>query len=77
MELESGSIFIGEWNMNDMRHGKGKQFWTDGSVYEGYWKDDQANGHGRLIHADGDYYEGHWTNDQANGKGKYVHSDGS
>ena len=57
-ELDSGSIYTGEWNENDMRHGKGIQYWKDGSMYEGYWKDDQAFGKGRLIHADGDVYEG-------------------
>jgi hypothetical protein len=41
-----------------MRHGAGKQYWTDGSFYEGYWKNNMANGKGRLIHADGDVYEG-------------------
>ena len=47
------------------RHGKGKQTWKDGSVYEGWWVYDKANGQGRLIHADGDYYIGHWNNDKA------------
>ena len=63
MELDSGSIYVGEWNDDDMRHGRGKQYWTDGSIYEGYWKNDKANGMGRLIHADGDIYEGSWEND--------------
>ena len=62
---------------NAVRHGKGKQIWPDGSIYEGYWRDDQVEGYGRLIHADGDYYEGEWLNDKAHGKGKYIHLDGS
>jgi hypothetical protein len=28
----------------------------DGSIYEGYWKENKAHGYGRLIHADGDVY---------------------
>jgi hypothetical protein len=40
MELDSGSIYDGEWNSTDMRHGRGKQYWTDGSIYEGYWFED-------------------------------------
>jgi hypothetical protein len=43
-----------------MRHGKGKQLWKDGSVYEGYWKNNMAHGKGRLIHSDADVYEGEW-----------------
>ena len=39
-----------------MRWGRGKQYWPDGSIYEGYWSNHTANGKGRLIHADGDAY---------------------
>jgi hypothetical protein len=53
-----------------MRHGQGKQIWSDGSVYEGYWKYGMANGKGRLIHADGDVFEGDWLDDRAHGEGK-------
>lgn len=50
-----------------MRDGEGIQTWADGSLYEGYWKNDKANGRGRLIHADGDVYEGEWKDDKAHG----------
>ena len=46
-----------------MREGKGRQIWPDGSMYEGWWRDNKANGKGRLIHADGDVYEGEWLDD--------------
>jgi len=46
---------MGQWQ-EGLRHGKGKQYWNDGSFYEGYWKNNMANGKGRLIHADGDVY---------------------
>lgn len=36
--------------------------WKDGSIYEGYWKENMAYGYGRLIHSDGDVYEGEWVN---------------
>ena len=45
------------------------QQWKDGSLYEGYWKNNLAYGYGRLIHADGDVYIGEWLNDRASGKG--------
>jgi hypothetical protein len=41
-----------------IREGKGKQIFKDGSIYEGWFKQDKAEGRGRLIHADGDIYEG-------------------
>lgn len=43
-----------------MRHGRGRQIWKDGSIYEGFWKNDTAWGDGRLIHANGDVYFGEW-----------------
>ena len=62
--MENGAKYEGEWrvigNGEDVREGRGKQVWADGSLYEGYWKNDKANGHGRLIHADGDVYQGEW-----------------
>ena len=48
-----------------LRHGTGKQVWKDGSIYEGYWKDNMANGFGRLLHSDGDVYIGEWVKDKA------------
>lgn len=58
VELESHAIYEGYWNTEQQRHGEGVQMWSDGSKYEGYWREDKANGLGRLIHADGDVYEG-------------------
>lgn len=86
MELEAREIHLlpdnaqyeGEWNKaTGERQGKGYQVWSDGSIYEGYWKEDKANGKGRLIHADGDIYDGHWKDDKAHGFGSYTHTDGA
>ena len=46
-----------------MKHGKGKQIWKDGTIYEGFWYEDKANFYGRMIHPDGDIYEGQWKDD--------------
>jgi hypothetical protein len=62
---------------SDVREGKGKQIWPDGSMYEGWLRDNKANGIGRLIHADGDVYNGYWYNDKAHGTGVYCHLDGA
>lgn len=75
--IENGSIYTGDWNSSNEKHGKGSQVWKDGSLYEGFWLNGKANGRGRLIHSNGDVYEGEWSNDKAEGKGIYIHSDGA
>lgn len=75
--MENQAVYIGEWNKDNLRHGRGSQNWNDGSLYEGYWENDKASGKGRLIHANGDVYEGEWKNDRANGIGIYIHNDGA
>lgn len=91
VQTEGGGVYRGEWyfifikiefnviyqRVGNKRHGRGVQVWPDGSIYEGYWRNNQANILGRLIHADGDIYEGEWVNDKANGYGTYIHMDGT
>lgn len=76
--LENGAKYQGEWiKGTEVRQGKGIQIWSDGSKYEGWWKNNKANGKGRLIHADGDVFEGQWKDDKAHGFGVYSHLDGA
>lgn len=77
-ELEIQAKYEGEWiTGKDIRQGKGKLIWSDGSMYEGWWMNNMTNGRGRLIHADGDVYDGQWLNDKQHGYGQYFHVDGS
>ena len=78
IELENGARYQGEWiEGTNIRQGYGIQIWSDGSKYEGWWRDNKANGRGRLIHADGDVFEGEWKDDKAHGYGVYSHLDGA
>ncbi len=78
VEYENKAIYYGEWSKNNnRRYGRGIQIWSDGSKYEGYWKDDKANVRGKLVHSDGDVYEGEWLDDKAHGFGVYTHIDGA
>jgi hypothetical protein len=52
-----------------IKEGRGIEIWPDGSIYEGWWKDDKPNGKGREIKANGDIYDGNWKDDKAHGFG--------
>ena len=43
---------------NYVRQGFGECYYTDGSIYKGYWKNDQRNGQGSITYFDGNKYEG-------------------
>jgi len=76
--LTNNSHYVGEWQEGtDIREGRGMNVWSDGSIYEGYWRDNKATYFGRLIHKDGDVYQGEWLDDKAHGFGYYMHIDGS
>ncbi|KNC48087.1 CMRP Flagellar component [Thecamonas trahens ATCC 50062] len=59
-----------------VRHGTGVHRYTNGSVYEGEWKDDKRDGRGKLVSASGEVYEGEWKADKRHGFGKHVYADG-
>jgi hypothetical protein len=52
-----------------IKEGRGIEIWPDGSIYEGWWKDDKPNGKGREIKANGDIYDGNWKDDKVHGFG--------
>jgi hypothetical protein len=60
--------YVGQWLIGtSVKTGKGKIQLKDGSVYEGWWKEDKYHGRGRLIHPNGDCYEGMWQEGKAQG----------
>ena len=59
----------------EKKEGWGIQVFHDGSVYEGWFKDNQFNRVGRLSNKNNDSYEGEFKNGEANGKGCYTYSD--
>ena len=54
-----GGSFKGEW-LGNLRHGKGKGTWPDGTYYDGDWFKNKAHGLGKMFYADGSSYEGEW-----------------
>ena len=54
------------------KHGKGKFLWSDGSQYEGDFKDNNIEGYGVYIWWDGRKYSGEWKNNKMEGKGVFT-----
>jgi hypothetical protein len=50
--------------------------YSDGSRYEGDWKDGKEHGRGVLVFVNGDRYEGEFRDGKPHGRGVYVTADG-
>lgn len=72
LKFQNGE-FYGEIDAKANRHGHGKMMFTDGSVYEGQWMNDQKNGMGIVHYPSGNIYEGSFLNDQKEGFGKFYY----
>ena len=44
--IVQGSEYIGTW-LNNLKHGKGEEKWSDGSVYKGEYHEDKITGFGK------------------------------
>ena len=71
------TIYKGTVNSKFQREGFGKLFLSDGSIYEGFFKENKMEGRGRLLNIEGFIYEGEFKNNLACGYGKYVGLDGT
>lgn len=73
-KLLDGSVYVGEWSIKGMPHGKGIMYYIDGGICEGYWKEGKLHDRGRRVSPKGDVYTGNWNNGEMNGQGsmEYV-----
>jgi len=70
--------YEGQWE-SDTQHGRGKQKWTDGRVYEGEFELGKFSGDGRMVWNTQKgllVYEGQYKDDLKHGVGKFVWADG-
>lgn len=70
--------YDGQWKA-DVQHGKGRQTWSDGRVFEGQFHGGKFSGFGRMLwHTPKGLltYEGEYKDDLKDGKGKFVWHDG-
>ena len=64
--------YTGYVDHNQEPAGWGILVWTDGSKYEGEFKDGLPNGRGKVVLENEDSYEGQWKDDQAHGFGQFI-----
>eukprot|EP00747_Dinoflagellata_sp_TGD_P055085 gnl/TRDRNA2_/TRDRNA2_149349_c1_seq2.p1 gnl/TRDRNA2_/TRDRNA2_149349_c1~~gnl/TRDRNA2_/TRDRNA2_149349_c1_seq2.p1 ORF type:complete len:239 (-),score=42.63 gnl/TRDRNA2_/TRDRNA2_149349_c1_seq2:28-744(-) len=70
--------YEGQWR-SDQPHGKGRQTWSNGRVYEGEFAYGKFSGFGRMVwQTNGGpmIYEGEYMEDQKHGRGKFLWADG-
>ncbi|TSK53751.1 Ankyrin repeat and MYND domain-containing protein 1 [Bagarius yarrelli] len=59
------------------RNGTGVQEWTDGSRYQGEFRNGLKHGDGTFTWPNGEYYKGYFYKDYRHGRGNYFWPDGS
>jgi hypothetical protein len=59
-----------------MKHGIGTYYWSDGSKYEGEWKENNLHGYGFYNFTDNRSYIGQWRNNVMHGYGEFNWKDG-
>lgn len=68
--------YEGEWQ-KDKKHGRGICYFSDKSIYEGYYVNDVFEGsNGKFVWPNGDSYFGDWKNGKMEGEGIFTHRDG-
>jgi hypothetical protein len=60
-----------------MADGKKAYVYSDGTTYEGEWKNSKRHGFGVWVRPDGTRYVGEWENNKPNGEGILFNADGS
>lgn len=70
--LDEGAIYQGIQSSQGRAAGYGIAYNTDGSVYEGDWKDGMYSGLGRLVYDEDHFYEGDFCSGLFSGMGRYC-----
>ena len=62
-KLENGEVYQGQWTKDGRRHGLGTCIYPDGTLYQGFWNNDQKDGIGKYV-TDKYHFEGCFYNNQ-------------
>ena len=73
MKIQNSSFsYIGDVNIKNQPHGKGKIVWSSGESYEGDFKNGQLDGFGEMRWTDGTYQRGEFKNGEAHGVSEWI-----
>lgn len=68
----NGNRYQGQ-NKDNLRHGRGKYIYADGSYYIGDWKKGKMDGQGQLYDSNSNLvYDGNWKDDHYEGAGRLM-----
>jgi hypothetical protein len=68
--------YVGQWQRG-LKSGVGKEYSSDGSVYEGDFVDDEKEGFGCMVFPSGRIYSGGWKGGKQHGQGMEVDETGN
>lgn len=71
------SVYKGHWSLDKKKYGYGILINSEGSKYEGLFRNGKLDGRGRYITIKGDFFDGNFSNGSTNGFGIFIHPDGS
>jgi hypothetical protein len=71
IEYKNKEEYIGEVIEGNIREGWGIFKYSNGDIYEGYFKNGVREGKGEYRYRDGSVYRGEWFNDMKNGYGTF------
>jgi hypothetical protein len=60
-DYKKNEYYSGDRGPDRLRHGKGIQYWADGSYYEGEWEYNLPHGQGIFKEPNGNVYDGMWV----------------
>ena len=75
LSYADGSTYEGQVSAEGVPHGRGVMRFSDGTVYDGEWENDEREGRGDERYM-GDVYSGGWHRDKKHGKGIHRYANG-
>jgi hypothetical protein len=73
VKYRNGSRYYGQLRKgSEIKEGRGIMVYTDGSLYEGFWKNNQQHGKGRMVYSADAIYQGNWKSGFYHGLGIYI-----